>query len=236
MKAMVLAAGVGSRLRPLTDRIPKALVEVGGLPMLEHVLRRLEAAGVDDVVVNAHAHAQQVADFLAARRGRARLTVSREDELLLDTGGGLKKAAAFFDDGKTFLVHNVDVISALDLRALGDSQRAGEALATLFVQDRPSKRQLLFSKDGFLLGRAGADAAPPGAKAFSFGGIHAVSPALFPLLTEQGVFSITDAYVRLAREGAKIRAFPSGCYWADIGDAAKLEAARERATRSGLPV
>jgi len=234
MKAMVLAAGVGSRLRPLTDSTPKALVEVGGVPMLEHVLRRLEAAGVTDVIVNAHHHAGQIVDFLAARRGAARAVVSREDDLLLDTGGGLKKAAAFFDDGRPFLLHNADVISDLDLRALHESHLSSGALVTLAVQDRPTSRALLF-RDGRLIGRAQGQA-PAGTRALGYSCVLAASPALFSVMTESGVFSLTEACLRLARSGADIRGFEWRGYWTDIGDARKLEAARERARRSGLPL
>ena len=235
MKAMILAAGIGSRLRPLTDATPKALVEVGGVPMLEHVVRRLEAAGVDDVIVNVHHHATQVANFARRRGGRARVTLSREDDLLLDTGGGLKKAADFFADDKPFLVHNVDVVSGLDLRALLTAHERGRPLVTLAVQDRPSKRRLAFTPEGRLLGRAAEGAQPAGTRALAYSCVHAASPRLFEALTETGVFSLTDAYARLADAGEDLRAFEWDGYWTDIGDAAKLQAARLRAAERGLP-
>lgn len=235
MKALILAAGVGSRLRPLTDTTPKALIEIEGSTMLELVARRLKAAGVTELVVNAHHHAQKVADFLRAKEGFGlRVEVSREDELLLDTGGGLKKASWFFDDSKPFLVHNVDVLSDIDLSALIAAHQAAGALATLAMHDRPSRRKLLFSRDGRLLGRA-TETPPPGTRALAFSGVYAVSPALFPLLKETGVFSITDALARLAAEGREIRSFLCAGYWADIGDPSKLEAARRRARARGLP-
>jgi NDP-sugar pyrophosphorylase family protein len=222
---MVLAAGVGSRLRPMTDATPKALIDVGGLPMLERALRRLEDAGASEIVVNVHHHAQKVVDFLKARRGRARVEISREDERLLDTGGGLKKAAAFFTGDEPFFVYNADVLSDVSLRALSDSHRAGAALATLFVQDRPSSRKLLFSAEGRLLGRSGKDI-PPGALALGFNGIQVVAPRIFDLMTETGVFSLTDVYVRLAASQRIMAYRDDRCAWFDIGDAAKLEAAR----------
>lgn len=216
MKAMVLAAGVGSRLRPLTDATPKALVDIGGKSMLERVVERLRAAGASDIIVNAHHHADQV-EAAAKRLG---LAVSREDDALLDTGGGLKKAAWFFDDGKPFLVHNVDVVSDLDLRRL---YAAHAGLATLAVRDRPTTRFLVF-RDGRLVSRD-----EPGER-LGFDGVQVVSPELLKRLTESGAFSLTQAYLRLAKEGADIRAFRSDKWtWLDIGTPEKLEQARSLA-------
>ena len=224
MKAMILAAGVGSRLRPLTDETPKALIEVEGVPMLERVARRLIAAGVDALIVNAHHFADRVEAFLAAKKGfGARFEVSRE-ETLLDTGGGLKKAAWFFDDGTPFFVHNVDVWSELDLAEMYRRHRAEPALATLAVRARPTGRPLHFDPSGRLTPRAEAGAP------LAFDGVHVISPELFPKVTETGVFSITAVYRRLAAAGETIRAFRADAYeWHDIGSAARLDAARRRA-------
>ncbi|MDE2290597.1 MAG: nucleotidyltransferase family protein [Elusimicrobia bacterium] len=223
MKAMVLAAGLGTRLKPLTDAAPKCLIEVGGMPLLERVLRRLKAAGVDAAVVNAHHHAGQVEAFLKAR-GPAlglRLELSVEDPVL-ETGGGLKKAAWFFDDGEPFLVHNSDVVTDLDLGGLMAAHRASGALATLAVRDRPSRRKLLF-RGGRLAGREGDG---PG-DALAFSGVHACSPALLARMTETGVFSLTDVWLRLAREGALIAPFRHDAgTWVDIGTPESLQRAR----------
>ncbi|MBI3296948.1 MAG: nucleotidyltransferase family protein [Elusimicrobia bacterium] len=230
MKAMVLAAGLGTRLKPLTDTVPKCLVEVGGMPLLESILCRLKAAGVDAAVVNAHHHSGQVADFLRAK-GPAlgvRLELSLEDPVL-ETGGGLKKAAAFFAEDEPFLVYNADVVTDLDLKALMAEHRRADALATLAVRDRKSARKLLF-KDGRLAGRA------PEGQGLAFSGIHACSPRLFPLMTETGVFSLSDVWVRLAAGGALIAPFRhDGGFWADIGTLEKLDAARKLVTERGLP-
>src|SRR5512137_3047768 len=153
MKAMILAAGVGSRLRPLTDGTPKALIDVGGVPMIEHVIRRLTAAGVTEIVVNLFHLGDQIVDFLASRGNFGlRIEFTREAKLL-DTGGGLKNAAWFFDDGRPFFLHNVDVLSEIDLGALLRRHRDVRALATLAVQSRPSSRRLLFDNGGRLCGR-----------------------------------------------------------------------------------
>ena len=226
MKAMVLAAGRGSRLGALTEVRPKALIEVEGRTLLEQVLRRLAEAGATEVVINLHHLGAQIPPFVEKHGGFGlqRIVYSEEPELL-GTGGGLKQAAWFFDDGQPFLVHNVDVLSDIDLGALLRAHRRSPALATLAVMARPTSRPLYFDADGRLAGRRTADLgdefvrAPNGAvTALGFGGIHAVSPELFPDLTETGAFSITDAYLRLAGAGRVIAAHRvDGAKWRDCG-------------------
>lgn len=224
MKAMVLAAGRGTRLRPLTDTRPKALVEIGGVPLLEIVLRRLREAGVDQVVINLHHLGGQIEAFVARHAGFGLQVVFSREETLLDTGGGLEHAAWFFDDGRPFLVHNVDVLSDIDLRAMVRAHEASGALATLAAMERPTARPLLFDAGGHLCGRVGPDGdrlarAPAGAlRRCGFAGIHVVSPGLLGRLTETGVFSIIDSYLRLAGEGAAIQLFDAaGARWRDAG-------------------
>ena len=245
MKAMVLAAGVGSRLKPLTDTLPKALVEVGGLPMLEIVLMRLKAAGVREVIVNLFHHAEKVADFLDSKRGFGlRVELSRETELL-DTGGGLKKASWFFDEGEPFFLHNVPVITNLDLGAMLAAHCSSGALATLAVRERESGRRLLFDAEGLLRGRDSpseggvewAKSPVPKAESLAFDGVHVLSPPVFTKMTESGIFSINRPYLRLAGQGERISAFRSDeYYWQDIGSAQKLESARARVKEKGLPI
>ncbi|HTT57186.1 MAG TPA: sugar phosphate nucleotidyltransferase [Opitutaceae bacterium] len=226
MKAMVLAAGRGTRLRPLTDARPKALVEVGGRTLLEHVLRRLGAAGVTEVIINLHHLGAQIPPFLERHRNFGLERVAFSDEpLLLGTGGGLKQAAAFFDDGRPFLLHNVDVLSDIDLRALLAVHRRNHALATLAVMDRPTERPLLFDGDGRLVGRRTADAgdvvvrgARGGITALGFCGIQALSTAFLERITEAGAFPITEPYLRLAGTGAAINGCRvDGARWRDCG-------------------
>ena len=238
MKALVLAAGEGRRLRPLTDKTPKALMDVGGVPMLEFVIRRLVAAGVDGVIVNAFHLAEQVEAFLKSHDLGVPVSVSRES-VLLDTGGGLKQAAPFFDDGRPFFVHNADVYSELDLRAMYNAHVESGALATLAVCDRPTQRHLLFDGQGRLCGRQSLKGGLTWAAApvdrptrLAFNGIHVVSPELLGRLCETGAFPIMDAYLRLAGEGADIRAFRmDDRYYNDIGDMGKLAEVRRRALR-----
>jgi NDP-sugar pyrophosphorylase family protein len=226
MKAMILAAGLGTRLRPLTDDRPKALVTVAGRTLLEIALARLRAFGVREVIVNAHHYAEMIAEYLKANGNFGmRIELSREEELL-DTGGGLKKAAYFFSGSQEpFIVHNVDVISTIDLARMMRFHTEKKALATLAVQERESSRQLLFDEQGLLYGRragrnAEAEFVRPAreAQALAFCGIHVLSPQIFAKINEEGAFSIIDAYLRLAAQGEKIVAYRADdCYWRDLG-------------------
>ena len=231
MKAMIFAAGLGTRLRPLTDNLPKALVAVNGAPLLELVIRRLAAAGADELVINTHHFHEKIAGFLAGKKNFGlRIELSREEAFPLETGGGLKKAAAFFDDGKPFFAYNADVYSELDLRALYAAHLNSGALATLAVRERTSKRHLMFDAGMNLKGREG-ETADAGLRPLAFSGIQVLSPEIFEKMTEEGVFSVTAAYLRLAAAGEKIKGFEDRSpYWCDIGDLERLEAVRFRAS------
>lgn len=237
MKAMVLAAGLGTRLRPLTADRPKALVEVAGRTLLETTLARLRASGVSDVIVNTHHFTEMIQDYLKAHGNfDMRIEVSREEELL-DTGGGLKKAAHFFLDGggdleEPFILHNVDVLSTIDLGRMVRFHAEQQALATLAVQDRETSRYLLFDGENQLCGRrAGRDGAPELARpcaemrALAFAGIHVISPLIFSKMKENGAFSIITTYLNLAASGEKIAGFRADEYdWRDLG---RLESVME---------
>ncbi|MBI2787603.1 MAG: nucleotidyltransferase family protein [Elusimicrobia bacterium] len=235
MKALILAAGVGARLKPLTDATPKALIPVDGTPMLERVLVKLKAAGVKAFVVNAHHHPQKVADFCAelSRRHGVPVSVSREDDLLLDTGGAIKKAAPLLKGRDPFFVHNADVLTDLDLRAMAKAHKDSGALATLAVRERESGRAYLFDAKGRFAGHdrgegnlTWAKGAVPNPQRLAFDGVHVISPDLLDKITESGVFSVTKTYLRLAAAGADIRAFRSDRWtWHDIGTVEKLAAA-----------
>jgi NDP-sugar pyrophosphorylase family protein len=239
MKAMILAAGLGTRLRPLTDDCPKALVEINGRTFLEITLSRLRSFGVREVIINVHHFADMVVEYLKKNDNFGmRIVVSRED-ILLDTGGGLKKAAYFFanssveDSGRAdepFIVHNVDVLSTIDLRRMVKFHTASQALATLAVQDRKTSRYLLFDDQLQLRGRrSGSDQEPELVRsslvppkqplhAWGFSGIHVISPRLLAMMIEDGAFSIITSYLRLAAEGERILAFRADeYYWRDLG-------------------
>jgi len=258
MKAMILAAGLGTRLRPLTDTRPKALVEINNRTLLEIILTRLRTLGIADVIINVHHFADMVEQYLKSKNNfNMHIEISREDDQLLDTGGGLKKAAWFFQEDpsradssrdhsiladKPFLLHNVDVISTIDLAAMLQFHIEHQALATLAVLSRDSGRQLLFNDQLQLSGRrvkghaALATRHSPLPKSttlsalhpLAFSGIHLISPRLLPLLTETGPFSIIDSYLRLASQGEKIVAFRhDNSYWRDLGKPADLAQAAQ---------
>ena len=265
MKAMILAAGLGTRLRPLTNDRPKALVEINGRTLLEITISRLRTFGVTEIIVNVHHHAEMILDYVKSKKNFGlRIEISHE-EVLLDTGGGLKKAAWFFQENSAhpdsmqrdepFLLHNVDVVSSIDVAAMLEFHKAHSALATLAVQHRETSRYLLFNNQLQLAGRrsdgkddvipglpghAGearnlcfaappesAQAAkpqpPPDLQPLAFSGIHVISPRLLAMLTEEGIFSIIPAYLRLSAKSQDILAFRADqYYWRDLGRPADL--------------
>jgi NDP-sugar pyrophosphorylase family protein len=240
MKAMVLAAGLGTRLRPLTNDRPKALVEVAGRTLLEITLTRLRAFGIRDVIVNVHHYADMMVDYLnSAGNFGMHIEISRED-ILLDTGGGLKKAAWFLSENAgsaetPFILHNVDVISNIDIQRMAQFHAENKALATLAVQERTTSRYLLFDEQFQLCGRRTVsdqktEMVRPSRRTseFAFTGIHIISSGIFPLLTEEGVFSIIPAYLRLAAQGERIMAFPAeSYYWRDLGKPENIKQAEK---------
>ena len=239
MKAMVLAAGLGTRLRPLTDDRPKALVEIAGRTLLEITLSRLRCLDIREVIINVHHFADRVIEYLKANDSFGmRIEVSRE-EVLLDTGGGLKKAAYFFLQDSTrreepLILHNVDVISTIDLRRMVEFHTENQALVTMAVQARDTSRYLLFDEQFRLCGRRSRDQNPemvrPAAQpqALAFCGVHVVSPRIFSMMSEDGVFPIVPCYLRLAAQGEKILAFRADeYYWRDLGRLDDLQQAAQ---------
>jgi NDP-sugar pyrophosphorylase family protein len=242
LKAMVLAAGLGTRLRPLTNDRPKALVKVAGRTMLEITLAHLRAFAIQDVIINVHHYADLVIDSVkSAGSFGMHIEFSRED-ILLDTGGGLKQAAWFLGDNgnsdEPFILHNVDIISAIDLKKMVQFHTANNALATLAVQTRKTSRYLLFDSQLQLCGRRTVNEDKTEMvrdlhhaqqiTEVAFTGIHVISPRIFPLLTEEGVFSIIPAYLRLAAQGEKIMAFNAdGIYWRDLGKPENIQQAEQ---------
>jgi NDP-sugar pyrophosphorylase family protein len=228
MKAMILAAGLGTRLRPLTNDRPKALVEIQGRTLLEITLLRLKSFGIRDVIVNVHHFADLVVDYLKASGNFAmNVEISRE-EILLDTGGGLRRAACFFRDreeDEPFILHNVDVLSTIDLNRMVQFHKEKYALATLAMQKRETSRYLLFDKNAQLCGRrAGLDGAPElvtaieHVDALAFAGVHVISPRLLSMLGDEEIFPIVREYLRLAAVGERIFAFRADeYYWRDLG-------------------
>jgi len=254
--ALVFAAGLGTRLRPVTDTVPKALVTVGGLTILERAIRRLLTLDPGLIVVNAHHHAEQIEAVIealsrdlaseaagshdsGARSGsNSRIVVSVEKDRPLETGGGLRQAGHLFQSGSPILLHNGDVITDLDFETLvsahADNTRNEGTVATLAVQERVSSRELLFDEAGLYgrrhvtSGREEVARTPVGTtKARAFSGIHIIGPSLLATLPEQDVFSITDHYLALAAQGVRIRPFEmETAGWWEIGTPERLAAAR----------
>lgn len=239
MKAMIFAAGLGTRLKPLTDNTPKALVTVGGKPMLEHTILKLKAAGFDQIVINIHAMGDQILDFLKANNNfGVHIDISDERDYLLDTGGGIKKAATFFRGNEPFLVHNVDILSNVDLLQIYNAHKESERLATLLVSKRKTSRYLLFNNDNRLCGWRNhetgevksyyPDFDPKQYIEYAFGGIHVLSPSIFETMDEwTGKFSIINFYLAICGK-TNIQAFPAkDLKLIDIGRPENIEKAEE---------
>ena len=255
MDAFILAAGLGTRLRPLTDALPKALVPVAGVPMLERVARRLIEAGADRLIVNVHHRADQVVAFLEEHRGfGVPWAVSPEIDRPLDTGGALLHARDLVRRDAPFYLHNVDVIAGFPLADMYEAHQASGALATVAVSERVSNRGLLFGRSG-LYGRVDgtrtyevrAQPAPAAATTgevhalalvvdgdgalhgrFAFSGVHVISPRILDQITETGAFPVLDLYLRLVAAGERVDGYRIDGYpWFDIGSAEKLAAAAE---------
>ena len=241
MKALVFAAGLGTRLRPLTDHQPKALVPVGGVPMLERVICRLKAAGFDEITVNVHHFGQQIIDFLKAKQNFGlTIHVSDERDLLLDTGGGILKARPYLDGNEPFLVHNADIMTDIDLGAIYRNHVESQADATLLVSQRETSRYLLFDANGRMQGwmnKSTGEVLPPEldlkATTFTplaFSGVHVISPTIYRWMGQTpwtGKFSIIPFYVATCHQ-AHIQSYqPQQMNFFDVGKIETLQKAEK---------
>jgi NDP-sugar pyrophosphorylase family protein len=234
--AMIFSAGLGTRLRPLTDDLPKALVPVAGVPMLERVARRLIAAGADRLIVNAHWLGEQIQRYVEKRDGFGveTVVVQESGDAPLETGGGLLNVAELLMRDAPFFLHNVDVITDLPLAPMYQAHGDAGALVSLAVQRRDSSRALLFDDEG-LCGHTDRAGTPTMAREgvgevepLGFTGVHVASPALLDLLEETGAFSIIWPYLRLARQGQPILPYRvDGARWLDIGTFERLREAEQ---------
>lgn len=246
MKAMIFAAGLGTRLRPLTDDRPKALVEVAGRPMLEHVIERLLSAGADELVINVHHFGDKVMDFLAKHDNfGVRVHISDErscSDQPLETGGGILQARRWLDDGAPFIVHNADILTDLNLNAFYAYHWQRRALASLLVKPRTTQRYLLVDDDGRLHGWTNVQTGelkPEGVTLdltalhrLAFGGVHVMSPEIFPLLEQYAAgrqaFGITPFYIDTCHHHPIYGYQPDGAYtWFDIGKPETLQQASQ---------
>ncbi len=234
MKAMIFAAGLGTRLKPITDKIPKALVSVGGIPILELVIKKLQKEGFDEFIINVHYFSEQIVDFLKKNNNFGSIIhISDETQKLLDTGGGLLNAEKFLSGTEDFLICNVDILTDIDIKTLFDTHRKNNALATLAMTKRESTRRLVFDSQNRLCywentktGEIKPAKSPIGDTIHSaFAGIQVISPKIFDKINLKGKFSIIDLYLQLANDNKICSAEFEPKYWFDIGSVEKLKKA-----------
>lgn len=223
--AMIFAAGLGTRLYPLTKDKPKALVEINGQPLLQTVIERIIAAGITDIVVNVHHFSQLVKDYLASHSFEADIRISDETDFLLDTGGGLKFAEQLLNLADHILLHNVDILSDIDLNRLIINHIENEALATLAVKERPTSRYLIFDKKTMQLcgwenvktGETLESRCTDNPVKLAFSGIHVVSKAIFPMIPAGKKISMTPLYVEMAKTQNVRGYLHQQDQWMDVG-------------------
>jgi NDP-sugar pyrophosphorylase family protein len=237
MKAFIPAAGLGTRLRPLTDNKPKALIEINGISLLELTITKLIRAGFDQIIVNVHHFADQIIGFLETKKNfGVEIVISDERDLLLDTGGGLKKAAWFFNTPESFLIHNVDILSDTDISNLYYLQKQSGKIATLAVQERKSSRYFLFDENKNLCGWKNektneikmARISPGILRQFAFSGIQIIDPRIFKFMPDKNVFSLVDLYLQTASV-EKITYFDNtGSTFLDLGKIENISEAEKK--------
>lgn len=234
---MVFAAGLGTRLKEETRHKPKALVEVGGKPLLQHAIEKLKSEGFTEIVVNVHHFSNLVVEFLNSRDFGIPVNISDETGRLLDTGGGLKKAAPLLAGKEPVLIYNVDVLSNLDLQILVQEHVRSGALATLVVRNRKTQRYFKFDNNKRLVGwinrktgkkKIAIPESFENAVEMAFSGIHVVSSEIFNLMPAEEKFSITDFYLRQAKSHLIKGYFDDSEIWMDVGKPEELELAREK--------
>lgn len=234
MKAMIFAAGLGTRLKPLTDYRPKALVKVKGMPLLEIVIQRLKLFGVKDIIINVHHFAPMMIEFLTKNNNfNINIAISDESKCLLNTGGGLKKAAGFFDDDQPFLLVNTDILTNLDLKELYEAHLQSDAIATLAVRHRETSRYLLFDEGMAMHGWANVKSGEiklsrndsEQLQMLAFSGIHVIDPKIFQFMPIDDVFSIIDIYLKVAKTERIKGYLHNENMWLDVGKIESLEKA-----------
>lgn len=231
MQAMILAAGLGTRLKPITESIPKALVEINGRTLLEITIRKLIENDFQKIVINVHHLADKVRDFLDKNTFAADIIISDESDLLLDTGGGIKHARKYFDESP-ILIHNVDIISNLNLKEFYQYHISDDSIASLCVSKRVSSRYLLFNSCNILCGWQDVKKDEniiikndPNLQQLAFNGIHILNPESIKLFPDEKVFSIIKAYLKIA-ESEDIHAYISNdIKWVDVGKLDSLQKA-----------
>lgn len=226
MKAMIFAAGLGTRLKPLTDEIPKALLKFNEIPIIEYSIKKAIKYGFDEIIINVHHHYQKIIDYIQSNNCyNINIKFSIEKDLLLETGGGLKNAKWFFDDNKPFLVFNCDTISDINFLDFYNQHLKSNALITLAVRNRITNRYFLFDDDMKLIGwlnKAKNQKILLNVKSnqyseFAFSGIQVMNPEVFELMPDDDVFSLTELYLKIGKTNI-IKGFDhTSDFWIDIG-------------------
>lgn len=237
MQAILFSAGLGTRLRPLTGSLPKALVPVAGKPLLQWNIEKLRDAGCSRIIVNVHHFPDMIKTFLSENQNfGVEISISDERDEILDTGGGLLKAAPFFNPDEIIIAHNVDVISNLDLKMLVNHHNENGGMATLVVRDRITQRYLLFDQKMMLCGWSNKASGelklthpldPDTLRAFAFSGIQAISPGMIPWIKQTGKFSIIETYLSLATNHAILGFEDHSTLWMDVGKPDQLQTAAQ---------
>ncbi len=233
---MIFAAGKGTRLKPLTNNTPKALVKVCGITLLERVLIKLKQFGITDVIINIHYLGRDILAFLKEKKNFGiNISISDESSMLLDTGGGLAKASSFFDDTDDFVLYNVDILSDINLFDMWCKHMHDKNLATLAVRDRQTSRYFLFDNNTMLCGWENTltgekiikrNSTEP-LKPYAFSGIHIVSKKIFRYMPARGSFSITKTYLDLCSDMPIGGYVCNNSYWFDVGKHASLTEASQ---------
>lgn len=234
MKALIFAAGKGTRLKPFTDHHPKALALVNGVPLLERNIKYLQSFGIQDLVINVFHFGDQIVEFLAKNDNfGANIEISDEKDELLETGGGLVFARKFLDLGEDFLIMNADILTDLNIKDLVECHKKNKDLVTLAVSDRSSSRKLLFNEDLILRGWLNVATGEQrlaefnkGFKALAFSGIHCINPKIFDKIKRTGKFSIMEEYLDLMHS-EKIHAYKHNGHLIDVGKPESVALAEE---------
>lgn len=236
MKAILFAAGLGTRLAPLTNDRPKALVELNGKPLLFHAIQKLKAAGVDEIVVNIHHFADKMIRYIQSEDWGVSIIISDERNALLETGGGILFAKKYLAKGEHFLAYNVDIVTTLDLRHMLEFHKLNNAMVTLAVRKRETQRYFMFD-DGMRLSgwknfATGEEKVSSTnfheSSPWAFSGIHILSTKIFDLIEESGKFSVVPLYLRLAKKHKLMGYVDSSDFWLDLGKPGQIALAEAR--------
>lgn len=235
MKAIIFAAGLGTRLQPLTNSRPKAMVELNGKPLLYHAILRLKKAGISEIIVNVHHFSEQIIAYVYNTDFGIPIHISDESDELLDTGGGIKHAEHLLHDDEPFLVYNVDVISSVDLKKVIAYHETKKALATLVVRNRETSRYFMFDKRMFLTGWKNFSTGDEKKSRdnfhlsfpYAFSGIHIISQNIFSLIKAGGKFSVVPLYLDLAKDNTIVGYRDKSDFWIDLGKPGQIALAEK---------